>query len=171
MQEKFTIVEGTVQSLDSFILLLEEAGEWLWNKGVKQWAPGTHQKSRGKKKHLVENGCLILAYQQEELAGGCILSEVDPGWPRLSNEVLYLSALAVARFAAGKGLGTQIINACAETTRKRGKSLIRLDCWDGNDFLKSYYQREGFKMLEAIEVSDYFVRLFEKNVDSVSAFQ
>ena len=47
-----------------------------------------------------------------------------------------------------------------------GKSLIRLDCWDGNEFLKSYYQGEGFRMLEAVQEDDYFVRLYEKDVGS-----
>lgn len=170
MQEEFTIVESPIRALDSFILLLDQVGEWLWRKGVKQWAPGIHHQNREQLKQLVENGCLILAYRNKELAGGCILTEVDPGWPDIytSAEAIYLRALVVARFAAGKGLGRQIINVCTEATRNRGKSLIRLDCWEGNDFLKSYYQGEGFKMLEAIHVQagDYFVRLFEKEVGS-----
>jgi GNAT superfamily N-acetyltransferase len=91
---------------------------------------------------------------------------VDPGWPESSDDCLYLSSLAVARFAAGQGLGTRIIGACDEAARKRDKSLIRLDCWDGNEFLKSYYQGEGFRMLEAVQEDDYFVRLFEKGVES-----
>lgn len=60
-----------------------------------------------------------------------------------------------------------IIAAYVEAARNRQKSFIRLDCWEGNDFLKSYYQREGFTMLEAISAGDYFVRLFEKQVGSV----
>ena len=163
MQE-FTIVESTAQSLDDFISLLDEVGEWLWREGIKQWEPGTHRRNREKIDHLVERGCLILAYQGKELAGGCMLSEVDPGWPDASDDCLYLSSLAVARFAAGQGLGTHIIDACAEAARKRSKSLIRLDCWDGSEFLKSYYQGEGFRMLEAVQEDDYLVRLFEKDV-------
>jgi GNAT superfamily N-acetyltransferase len=161
---EFTIVESTTQSLDSFIHLLEKVGAWLWQKGVKQWEPGTFQQKRDKLAYAIENGCLILAYQNGELAGGCILSDVNPGWPESDREAMYLSSLVVARFAAGKGLGGQIIDACAETVRQRGKSRLRLDCWEGNTFLKSYYQQEGFKMLEAIPENGYFVRLFEKHV-------
>ncbi len=166
MPEKFTIIESTGQSLDDFILLLEQVGAWLWEKGVKQWAPGNFRNNRKRLAYFVENGCLILAYYDRDLAGGCILSEINPGWPESSNNAMYLNSLAVARFAAGQKLGMHIINACAKEVCKRGKSTIRLDCWDGNSFLKSYYQREGFKMLEAIPVNDYLVRLFEKDVAS-----
>ena len=85
-------------------------------------------------------------------------------WPDASDDCLYLSSLAVARFAAGQRLGTRTVDSCAEAARKRGKSIIKLDCWDGNEFLKSYYQGEGFRMLEAVEKDGYFVRLFEKDI-------
>ena len=166
MPEKYTIVEATKQSLDSFIVLLEQVGAWLWAKGIKQWAPGTFRNNRKRLVHFVENGCLILAYQNQNLAGGCILSDTNPGWPATTDEAMYLNSLVVARFAAGKDLGTQIINRCTEVAHRRGKSVIRLDCWEGNTFLKAYYQQEGFKMLAAIPVNGYYVRLFEKDVHS-----
>lgn len=171
LPEKFTIVESTEQSLDSFIVLLEQVGAWLWEKGVKQWAPGSFENNRPKLAHFVENGCLILAYQNDKLAGGCILSEINPGWPDSSDQAMYLNSLVVARFAAGQGLGAQIISACSPVVRERGKSVIRLDCWDGNTFLKSYYQRQGFNMLQTIPEDDYTVRLFEKSVVSTFTAQ
>ena len=176
MLENFTIVESTEQSLDRFIDLLEQIGAWLWQKGVKQWTAGTFRNNRERLIRFVENGCLLLAYQNTELAGGCILSEVNPGWPTSfaepsANNAMYLNSLVVARFAAGQGLGRQIINACTTVARKRGKCVIKLDCWEGNTFLKSYYQQEGFKMLAAIPVNDYYVRLFEKNIDSPQTTQ
>ncbi|MBV7327822.1 GNAT family N-acetyltransferase [Chloroflexi bacterium TSY] len=158
------IVEATTQSLDEFVTLLEQVGEWLWAKGVKQWKPGAHREEREQLINLVENGCLILAYQNEVLCGGCILSEVLPQeWPDVPN-ILALNKLAVARSVAGQGVGSQIIQACIRFGTKQGKSAIRLDCWDGNDFLKSYYQDEGFTMLEAIEGDGYYCRLFEKQI-------
>ena len=164
MTTHLTIVESTIESLPEFIQLLDEVGQWLWDKGVKQWPPGSHHRDQEHLLHLVENGCLILAYQGERLAGGCILSEINADWPGPAKDAMYLSSLVVARFAAGTGLGTHIFAACAEAARQRGKSCLRLDCWDGNDFLKAYYQREGFRLLQAVQEHDYFVRLFEKDV-------
>jgi GNAT superfamily N-acetyltransferase len=164
-QMTITIVEDSGEALNDFIALLDEVGTWLWHKGVKQWAPGCHQQNRDEIQRLVNNGCLILAYDDDQLAGGCVLSHDKPElWAGYANHAMYLSSLVVARFAAGTGLGSQIMALAVQATIKRGKSCIRLDCWDGNDFLKSYYQREGFAMLAAVQEHDYFVRRFEKTV-------
>jgi hypothetical protein len=61
-------------------------------------------------------------------------------------------------------LGRQIIDACVDAVRRKGKRLIRLDCWDGNDFLKAFYQEAGFRMLEAVPWQDYYLRPFEMDV-------
>jgi hypothetical protein len=116
-----TVVEATAESLDLFIPLLEEVGAWLWERGVKQWAPGMFRGDRDRLRYLVENGCLVLAYQGQRLAGGCILTEVDPGWPRPSAEAMYLCSLAVARFAVGQRLGGRIIDGCVMAARGRGR--------------------------------------------------
>lgn len=165
MDAEFTIVEATEQSLGEFIPLLERVGSWLWEKGVKHWAPGTFVENRARLQRDAEDGCLILAYRDDELVGGCILSNVNPGWPD-SEAAMYLNALAVARSAAGKGLGREIVDACAEAVCRKGKRLIRLDCWDGNSFLKAFYQEAGFRMLDAAPWKDHFLRPFEKDVSS-----
>jgi GNAT superfamily N-acetyltransferase len=107
---------------------------------------------------------LILVFLSGQLAGGCVLATVIHDWPGLPDNGMFLCALVVARFAAGRGLGTKIINACEDAARKRGKRYIYLDCWDGIEFLKSYYQQEGFQKLEAVAYEDYFIRPFVKDI-------
>ena len=29
--------------IDAFVALLEEAGGWLWRRGIRQWEPGSHR--------------------------------------------------------------------------------------------------------------------------------
>lgn len=158
------IREAHTQSLDDFITLADEVGEWLWNKGVKQWEPGEHKANREGLTHMVDSGCLILAYRGDMLIGGCILTEViPPEWPDSPN-VLALNKLAVSRSVAGQNVGRQIIHGCVEAAQRRGKSAIRLDCWEGNGFLKDYYQQKGFTMLEIIQCVGYQCRLFEMTV-------
>ena len=69
----------------------------------------------------------------------------------------------VARWAAGRDLGGRILNAAAEAAR-RGKSRLRLDCWDGNNFLKGYYRARGFEDRGRVREEDYWVRLFQRAV-------
>lgn len=159
-----TIVEASASSLDPFIDLLEEAGAWLWARGIRQWAPGVHRREWERLRILVERGCLVQAYREDGLVGGCLLSELGPAFWQDEGDALYLSALAVARSAAGRGVGARILEACAGVTSRRGRRVVRLDCWDGNDFLKCYYRRNGFEMLGAVREKDYDVRLFEKAV-------
>jgi GNAT superfamily N-acetyltransferase len=158
------INQAPIQSLDSFISLLEKVGEWLWNKGVKQWEPGQHHKNFENSLNLVQHGYLILAYQENTLIGGCILSEIVPELWADGKNALFLSSLVVARPAAGQGIGEEIIQYCMQVGLEDKKSFIRLDCWDGNDFLKTYYQKAGFVMLDADREKDYWVRLFEKRI-------
>jgi GNAT superfamily N-acetyltransferase len=106
-----------------------------------------------------------LAYRENILIGGCILSEIVPEMWANGDDSLFLSSLVVDRAAAGQGVGEQIIQFCLQVVSENKKSFIRLDCWDGNAFLKSYYQKAGFRMLNAVREKDYWVRLFEKHID------
>ena len=159
------IIKAPIESLDSFISLLDEAGKWLWKKGIKQWSPDLHRKNSLSLLNLVNHGHLILAYQENILIGGCILSEIVPEMWTDGDDSLFLSSLVVDRAAAGQGVGEQIIQFCLQVVSEYKKSFIRLDCWDGNAFLKSYYQKAGFRMLNAVREKDYWVRLFEKHID------
>ena len=149
------------EKIPAFIELLEEAGAWLWEKGIRQWKPGIHRISLDMINDLVENGWLVLAYQEDKLAGGCVLSRCGPGFWLPDSHALYVHKLAAARFVAGKGVGREVIHFCIQFATALGYSAIRLDCWDGNDFLKTYYQEAGFNMLNAVPEEDYRVRLFE----------
>jgi len=164
-EASFRIVLDSGDALDAFIALLEQAGEWLWNKGVTQWRRGFHDENRDLLKQQVEHGCLVLAYWDDLLAGGCILTEIPPDvWDGRSGDALYLNSLVVARFAAGLGLGEQIIERSLKVAREQGKSSLHLDCWDGNEFLKTYYREMGFTMLGVAREAGYDCRLFEMDV-------
>ena len=157
------IHEESAAKLDAYIDLLEEAAGWLWARGVRQWRPGEHRAARAGLAAQLQSGCLILAELDGRLAGGCLLTEVAPAcWPDAAPDALYLSGLVVARWAAGQDLGARILDAAAEAARRRGAARLRLDCWDGNDFLKGYYGTRGFEDMGRVREKDYWVRLFER---------
>lgn len=159
----FAIREVDSDYLDAYIALLEEAAVWLWRKGVWQWRPGEHRTARLALQLQIERGALILAFAGERPAGGCLLApSAPPCWPDAPATAMYLSGLVAARFAAGKDLGGRILDEAMDAVQRRGKKRLRLDCWDGNDFLKSYYRAHGFTDMGRAQEGAYWVRLFER---------
>jgi len=161
----FSIFEAPSSRLDAYIALLEEAAAWLWARGVRQWRPGEHRAARAQLLSLLHRGCLILAQEKGRLAGGCLLTEIAPVcWPDAPEDALYLSGLVVSRWAAGRDLGGRILDEAMQAVRRRGKKRLRLDCWDGNAFLKQYYLDRGFSDRGRVREATYWVRLFQRDL-------
>ncbi len=157
------VFEATPEQLDAYIELVEEAAAWLWARGVHQWRPGEYRSARPELLAKLQSGVLILATSSEALAGGCLLTGIAPlCWPDTPDDALYLSGLVVARWAAGQDLGGRILDEALAAVRRRGKARLRLDCWEGNEFLKAYYRERDFRDLGRAQEEDYWVRLFEK---------
>ncbi len=165
MNDETVIVEAFEDRLDAYIELVEEAAAWLWARGVRQWRPGEHRAARPELLTKLRRGVLILATKGGALAGGCLLTEITPScWPDTSDDALYLSGLVVARWAAGRDWGGRILDEAMRAAQRRGKARLRLDCWDGNGFLKQYYRAQGFQDKGRVKESDYWVRLFERRI-------
>lgn len=159
------IFEAALDELDPFIDLLDETGAWLWDKGVKQWEVDRHRQGQDELQARIKQGYLILATKNGRLAGGCILSDMSmPVWKEIPDDAMYISSLAVARFAAGQDVGGKILAFCTNIVRRQKHTRLRLDCWEGNTFLKTYYRDRGFQQLMAVPENDYFCRLFEKTI-------
>jgi len=167
---RFSIFEADESALSAYIELLEEAAAWLWARGVRQWRPGEHLAAADNLRALLENGVLILAQADDRPAGGCLLTHHAPAcwpdapacWPDAPDDAMYLSGLVAARWAAGQELGGRILDEAMRAVRRRGKGRLRLDCWDGNAFLKRYYRAQKFMDIGSVRESDYWVRLFER---------
>ncbi|WP_203641635.1 GNAT family N-acetyltransferase [Levilactobacillus andaensis] len=57
----------------------------------------------------------------------------------------YLSMLAVAPQAQGRGIGSHLLNALPQFVEKLGKTKISLNVDDGNPGAAKLYHRQGFK--------------------------
>ncbi len=154
---------GSSGDLEAFIELLEELGAWLWARGVQQWEHGSNRAQLPVLGRYLVSGDLILAREGPRLAGGCIVSTAAvPEWASRPGQAAYLHKLAVARFAAGRDLGGEILERAAGWASDRGLPTLRLDCWDGNTALRSYYRARGFVEHEAVHSHGYLVRLLER---------
>ena len=61
-------------------------------------------------------------------------------------ESLYLSKVALLPKYQRKGIGAKMIQKAIEIVHSQGKVVV-LDCWNGNQKLKEYYTKIGFKYI------------------------
>lgn len=87
----------------------------------------------------------------------CIEKNLDISWIEEDN-ASYLSMVCLHPDYQGKGLGKHLIKYALEISTK----IVYLDCWSGNDKLKSFYIENGFKYLKDIKENTYMISIFKK---------
>ena len=151
--------------IDAFVALLEEAGAWLWERGIRQWEPGSHDAQRPRLARDLERGCVRLVRLDGRVAAGVILDWAPgPVWKERPGEAGYVSKLAVARAFAGRRLGHALLRDCESATGGTGREFVRLDCWSGNDRLRAYYAERGYRDCGEAETHGFSVARFEKRL-------
>ena len=75
--------------------------------------------------------------------------------------------LAIIDGYHGQGIGEQVIDWALVQTKKRGRTILRLDCENSNTNLCEYYIKLGFTKI-GTKLSplntDYNAALFEKSI-------
>jgi ribosomal protein S18 acetylase RimI-like enzyme len=80
----------------------------------------------------------------------------------------YVHMLAVHRAARATGLGERMLGIAEQVIASRGREFFRLDCWRGSEFLRGYYARMGFNIVE--ENPKQEILLWEKRVHLFPSF-
>ena len=129
--------------------LLDAAAVWLQNRGIDQWKPGQFSEEV---RQTIASGDLFVARRGGALVG-CFLLEVEEP-PSVTRWLLdkqrgatpgaFLARLAVARDAAGRGLGVELLNSACAIAAQLGLGELRLVCVADNDRLRQYYLDAGF---------------------------
>lgn len=147
----------------ALLALLEAAADWLWARGVRQWAPGSF--TAAAHGTAVPGRTAYLAERNGQPAGTFALLWDDPDvWGVRPPDAGYLHSLAVARAYAGQHLGALLLDTAAAQVRAAGRRYLRLDCWAGNTMLRAYYTAQGFTPLGEAPVATFQVALFERAV-------
>jgi GNAT superfamily N-acetyltransferase len=152
-----TIREGGPDDLPAILGMLDSSAQWL----VAQGRPGQWGTRR-----LSENPKVVESVTRDMDEGSVFIAEVDgvpagtltladaPGaslshLPPPGEPERYIHWLVSDRRFKGHGVGSALIAHAAEVTRRAGVSLLRVDCYAGDDGkLVRYYESNGFTPTE-----------------------
>ncbi|MDF2880612.1 MAG: hypothetical protein K0R54_1169 [Clostridiaceae bacterium] len=82
--------------------------------------------------------------------------------PQIMEDGLYLYRVAILPQFQGRSIGIQIMNYLFKYSKKLRKTLY-LDCWAGNENLKEFYIKAGFKLCGEFPEEDYKICVFKYN--------
>jgi GNAT superfamily N-acetyltransferase len=140
------IISAQSDDLGRYIDLLEEVAEWLAQRGINQWRPGSFRVSASYYAESIAQGEVKLAFSGEALIGTLRLLLREPiVWPEIAeDDAVYVYNLAVRREWASQQLGGRLLEWAGHQTLALGRRCVRLDCMADNAFLRTYYTRAGF---------------------------
>lgn len=122
------------------------------------WLRGTYP-SVENARQVLEAGTLYVGEEDGVLWGvvnlnGIQLPEYDAiPWsiPAEREEVGVIHTLCIHPARSGKGLAKKMALFCEETARAQGKTVIRLDTWEGNVPANRLYPSLGYRLAGATE--------------------
>ena len=160
---EITIRDGGPDDIPVILCMLDSCVAWLIAQGrTGQWGS----------KPLSENPKVAESVARDMDAGSAFIAEVDgmpagtltltdasgaylshlppPGEPER-----YIHWLASDRRFKGHGVGSALLTHAVEVTRQAGVSLLRVDCYAGDDGkLVGYYESNGFVRTETYTGKD-----------------
>lgn len=122
------------------------------------WLRGTYP-TVGSARQVLEAGTLYVGEENGVLWGvvnlnGIQLPEYDQiPWtiPAKREEVGVIHTLCIHPAQSGRGLAKQMAAFCEEAARAQGKTVIRLDTWEGNAPANRLYPSLGYRLAGSTE--------------------
>lgn len=91
-------------------------------------------------------GLVYLAWADDRAVGAFVLRWSDELlWGPDDGQGGYLHRLATHPDVAGQGIGRRLVDTAGELTARQGRRWLRLDCDQGNQPLRAYYEAQGFR--------------------------
>jgi GNAT superfamily N-acetyltransferase len=146
------IRSAEIEDVSEILSVLNAASLSLHQKGVNQWNYPWNEKQL-----LEQVGFLYVASVDGKIIGTFGIKDV--GQWHIEGAVKYLYQLALHPDYQGKGYGADIVSRACQKARGFGQELY-LDCWAGNEKLKSFYSENGFEYIGDFPVEDYYISIF-----------
>lgn len=148
---------GGEADVPAVLALLDGAVAWLVANGrTGQWgtepatgSPGRHEQAMG----WARSGGLYIASIDDVAVGALAVGAAPDYVSAPSSPELYVSLLVTDRSRKGSGIGTALLEHARSLARAEGVSLLRVDCYRGDDrALVDYYVRQGLTPTEEFTV-------------------
>jgi ribosomal protein S18 acetylase RimI-like enzyme len=154
---------ATPADVDHIHALRRSLEDWMAAQGTVQWPPGSLPRERVAAQ--VDAGEWHVVVDESGVVGTARLLWTDPDfWGDDHTAAVYVHGLMVDRRAAGRGVGTALLDWAAARGRDAGVGLLRLDCRTTNPVLRGYYESHGFRPVGQRDFADFSCTLLERSV-------
>jgi GNAT superfamily N-acetyltransferase len=151
------IVSGKPQDKFEVLKLLNEVTIDLHKKGINQWV---YPCDSSEIEADLNEGNIYLMRSGGIMIGTFSLKDIDSANFPTVAESKYLYRIAVLPEYQGKKFGLKIVNYCKKLSRDFNKTLY-LDCWAGNEKLRSFYSDSGFEHIGDFPEDGYLISAFK----------
>ncbi|MFJ6214255.1 GNAT family N-acetyltransferase [Streptomyces sp. NPDC092296] len=150
---------GGPDDAPALLALLDGAVAWLVSRGrTGQWGtePWSTRPAAVERIGRYTTDYLVRVAESADgqPVGVCVLAEEPPSYATpVAERELYVRLLVTDRSRSGSGIGAALIEDARAETRRRGISLLRVDCFGGDDRrLVGRYEALGFTATDAFTV-------------------
>jgi len=165
-----TIRRGDLGDAPAIMIMFDRTVEWLvannrpdqW--GAEPWSADPRKVERVRQ--MITNGDLWIAELDGSHAGALILSEESMPYIEPATEPeLYVQLLLTDPAQRGHQVGARLLDHAKTEARRRGVTLLRVDCFGGGDGkLVRYYESQGFTPVARFEVQGWPGQLLAQRV-------
>ena len=145
------------KDINEIFQLLKKVTEDLHKRGIKQWVD--EWKIQNISDLVLNNNFYVQRLEKNGEIIGIFSLEKNKLLLDQFPKSLYLSKIALLPKYQKKGIGAKMIQKAIEIVHSQEKIVV-LDCWNGNQKLKEYYKKLGFKYIMDLPEENYYISIF-----------
>ncbi|WP_067714561.1 GNAT family N-acetyltransferase [Nocardia yamanashiensis] len=158
---ELTIRPAQPDEAEIILDLLAEAAGWLRSRGIDQWPQRFPTSSV---RHQIVSREALLVFDANNPVATVVVADTNTEfWKTDSTSAYYISRLAVARQAAGAGLGHRILDWITDRAVADHRRYVRLATSSDNPRLRRYYEEADFEHVADPPDTRWPTSLYQRN--------
>ena len=157
IQENLILQIAKEEDVNEVYQLLKTVADDLHKRGIKQWIE--EWKLEEINNLVLKQNIYVQRLEKNKEIIGLFSLEENKLFIDQFPKSLYLSKVSILPKYQKKGLGAKMVQKAIDIVHSQGKIIV-LDCWNGNQKLKDFYTKLGFKYITDLPEYDYFISVF-----------